>query len=362
MICKNCNVSIRDGAVFCPSCGKEAGVKGIINGAMSKKCLQCGAENPLEAQFCRVDGWRFPESEPPMKPDAGQESQGERVCPTCGTSNPAGAKFCRNDGSPLDLADHASLAPEPGVLEKASEQAKVVTEIEATELEPGMKPAAEQESQGERVCPNCGTLNAAGARFCKNDATPLDSVDQAVLRPEPGVEEKVVEQTTIGPGKETLKTNANEAGKQRRWMYLAVPLVVLCVAAVAVYWLFPRTPVDQTPKPLPESAVAVPGGETPGTMPESAAVAPGDQTSQPTPENTAPAPDVDLPRLEGQINRAFREAGIDGVTAQVNDAAVVTLKGVVKGVQGKQKALEIVKTFKGVSQVNDIIFIIEKGG
>jgi len=360
MICKNCNVSIRDGAVFCPSCGKEAGVKGIINEAMSKKCLQCGAENPLEAKFCRVDGWRFPESEPEIKPAAGQESHDERVCPTCGTLNPASAKFCRNDGSPLDPADHASLAPEPDVEEKAIEQAKIETEIEMTELEPAMKPVAEQESQGERVCPTCGTLNAAGARFCKNDASPLDPADHASLAPELGIEEKVVEQMPIEPEKETLKTNANETGNKRSWIYLAVPLAVLCVAAVAVYWLFPRTPVDQTPKPLQESAVAVPGGETPGTMPESAAVAPGNQTAQPTPENTVPAPDVDLPRLEGQINRALREAGIDGVTAQVNDAAVVTLKGVVKGVQGQQKALEIVKTFKGVSQVNDIIFIIEK--
>ncbi|MHB8137328.1 MAG: zinc-ribbon domain-containing protein [Smithellaceae bacterium] len=360
MICKNCNASIRDGAVFCPSCGKEAGLNAIINDALSKKCLQCGAENSPEAKFCRVDGWRFPESEPEMKPAALQESQGERVCPTCGTSNPAGAKFCRNDGSPLDPADHPSLAPESGVEEKASEQVKIEKEIEATELEPAMKPAAEQESQSERVCPTCGTLNAAGARFCKNDASPLDSADHASLAPELGIEEKVVEQTTIWPEKEALKTNANEAGNKRSWMYLAVPLAVLCVAAVAVYWLFPRTPAGQTPKPLPESAIVVPGGETPGTIPESAAVAPGDQTSQPTPENTVPAPDVDLPRLEGQINRALREAGIDGVTAQVNDAAVVTLKGVVKGVQGQQKALEIVKTFKGVSQVNDIIFIIEK--
>ncbi|HRY35166.1 MAG TPA: BON domain-containing protein, partial [Smithellaceae bacterium] len=78
------------------------------------------------------------------------------------------------------------------------------------------------------------------------------------------------------------------------------------------------------------------------------------------PENAVPAPEIDLPRLEGQINRALREAGIDGVTAQVNDAAVVTLKGVVQSVKDQQKALEIVRTFKGVSQLNDIIFIVEK--
>jgi hypothetical protein len=132
------------------------------------------------------------------------------------------------------------------------------------------------------------------------------------------------------------------------------------VAALAVYWLFTRTPVDPVPKPLPESAVAMPQGETQRTIPDDGVVALGDQTSQQSPENTVQAPDVDLPRLEGQINRNLREAGIDGVTAQVNDAAVVTLKGVVKDTQNRQKALEIVKTFKEVTQVNDIIFIIEK--
>ncbi|MDD4357300.1 MAG: BON domain-containing protein, partial [Smithellaceae bacterium] len=104
----------------------------------------------------------------------------------------------------------------------------------------------------------------------------------------------------------------------------------------------------------------MPQGETQRTIPDDGVVALGDQTSQQSPENTVQAPDVDLPRLEGQINRNLREAGIDGVTAQVNDAAVVTLKGVVKDTQNRQKALEIVKTFKEVTQVNDIIFIIEK--
>lgn len=378
MICNNCNAAIPDAAVFCPACGKKAGEK-VESNPVSKKCLQCGAENPLEAKFCRVDGWQFPQPEPgsAAKQQSLQENQGERICPTCGTSNPAGAQFCRNDGSPLDQAAHASLTPEPGVEEKAGEQVKAETENAVTELESGMKPAAEQESRGERVvCPTCGTLNAPGARFCKNDATPLDSVDQAVVRPETAVQEKMVEQTTIVPEKETLKTNATEAGAQRSWLSLAVVLAVLCVAAIVVYWLFTRTPVDRAPKPLPGSVVAVPGGEPPGAMPESAVVAPGAQTSQQLPENTvaAPvvetpqqipdnnvaAPTVDLPRLEGQINRALRAAGIDGVTAQVNDAAVVTLKGVVKGAQDRQKALEIVKTFKEISQVNDIIFIIEK--
>ena len=360
MICNNCNASIPDVAVFCPACGKETGEKTGGNPGI-KKCLQCGAENPLEAKFCRVDGWKFPEPEPLVaKQESMQENQGEKICPTCGASNPAGAQFCRNDGSPLDQAADASLTSEPGVEEKAAEQVKAEAENEVTELEPGMEPVAEQESLSERVCPKCGVRNPAGARFCKNDATPLDPLEQAVMQPEAGVTEKFADQTTTGQETEILKTNAKEAETHRNWLYLAVPLAVLCVVAIAVYWLFPRPSVDPTAKPLPESTVAVPAGETPGTVPESAVVAPGDQPLQPPPENAVPAPEIDLPRLEGQINRALREAGIDGVTAQVNDAAVVTLKGVVQSVKDQQKALEIVRTFKGVSQLNDIIFIVEK--
>lgn len=186
MICNNCNASIPDVAVFCPACGKETGEKTGGNPGI-KKCLQCGAENPLEAKFCRVDGWKFPEPEPLVaKQESMQENQGEKICPTCGASNPAGAQFCRNDGSPLDQAADASLTSEPGVEEKAAEQVKAEAENEVTELEPGMEPVAEQESLSERVCPKCGVRNPAGARFCKNDATPLILWNRPLCNRRPG--------------------------------------------------------------------------------------------------------------------------------------------------------------------------------
>ncbi|MBI4707177.1 MAG: zinc ribbon domain-containing protein [Candidatus Omnitrophica bacterium] len=83
----------------------------------------------------------------------------------------------------------------------------------------------------------------------------------------------------------------------------------------------------------------------------------------PVPEAPAPAPPpiskVDPSKLEGDINRAMRNAGLKGVTAEVNDNLEVTLKGTVGSNYEKDRAFEIAKTFKAVKRIRDIIFVVE---
>lgn len=80
-------------------------------------------------------------------------------------------------------------------------------------------------------------------------------------------------------------------------------------------------------------------------------------TSLPPP----PSP-IDAAKLEGEINRALRNGGIKGVTAEVNDDLHVTLKGSVSSRTEKDRAFEIAKTFrdKGAKGIRDIIFVVEQ--
>jgi len=70
-------------------------------------------------------------------------------------------------------------------------------------------------------------------------------------------------------------------------------------------------------------------------------------------------PPIDIPKLEGEINRALRRAGIMGVTAMVSDDLEVTLKGSVATTKQKNVAFKIAGNFKGVKSVRDNVFIVE---
>ncbi len=75
----------------------------------------------------------------------------------------------------------------------------------------------------------------------------------------------------------------------------------------------------------------------------------------------APAPlsKIDLAKLEGDINRALRNAGLRGVTSEVNDNLEVTLKGSVGSEYEKDRAFQITKGFKEVEKIKDVIFVVE---
>lgn len=67
-------------------------------------------------------------------------------------------------------------------------------------------------------------------------------------------------------------------------------------------------------------------------------------------------------KIEGDINRAFREARLSGITAVVSDNLEVTLKGSVRSNYKKERAFEIAKSFtsKGIKRIRDMIFVVEQ--
>jgi hypothetical protein len=83
---------------------------------------------------------------------------------------------------------------------------------------------------------------------------------------------------------------------------------------------------------------------------------------KPEPPKSFAAISEDPDKIEGEINRAFREAGLNGITAKVSDSLEVTLKGSVRSNYKKDRAFEIAKTFtdKGIKRIRDMIFVVEQ--
>jgi predicted RNA-binding Zn-ribbon protein involved in translation (DUF1610 family)/osmotically-inducible protein OsmY len=159
MICNKCKTALLDTAKFCPKCGDRVELKQPQeNQAM--KCPQCGAENPVTAKFCKVDGYNLQQ---------GQMAQSEKrvttketlICPVCGTENLLTAKFCKKDGTLLTKPESPAM------------QTDTVQAPEAPENKPVVKPPKPSLTI---KCPQCGAENLATAKFCKVDGYSLQQV------------------------------------------------------------------------------------------------------------------------------------------------------------------------------------------
>lgn len=80
-------------------------------------------------------------------------------------------------------------------------------------------------------------------------------------------------------------------------------------------------------------------------------------TSKPHP-SPQPAP-PDPAKIEGELNRALRNAGLRGITAEVGDDLSATLKGSIGSAEDKNRAFEIAKTFNSIRKVRDRIFVVK---
>lgn len=75
--------------------------------------------------------------------------------------------------------------------------------------------------------------------------------------------------------------------------------------------------------------------------------------------NQPPQPaSPDPAKIEGDINKALRNAGLSGITAEVGDDMSVTLKGSTVNPDNKSKAFDIAKSFNGIRKVRDRIFVV----
>ena len=106
--------------------------------SMSRPCIKCGAQNAVEARFCRSCGHSFEadatsSAQPtaPLQPSPSERTDSAVVCAKCGKENRAGTKFCRGCGAALEESLPENAAQEPHALVRPS---AVPTPQKAVEL------------------------------------------------------------------------------------------------------------------------------------------------------------------------------------------------------------------------------------
>lgn len=381
MICQECKAEIRGAPKFCPKCGAK--VEAVDRSAPATKvCPQCGAENSLTAKFCKSDGYRFPAED-----EVSATGQAVRT-PTLAVAASASST----------LAEVPAHVPSVDPSSSQGRQASVSV-VEAL-------PDA-----GVLICPQCGTPNAATARFCKKDGAPLHSGN---LAPEPPASSRLPP-APVAPGPQ-LQTGRQRSGRSWKPVLLAgfALLVVAASAGGGLYWFGyignrqASAPENVRVKPTREEleqrltkALADAGmrqvtaqldeGLTTVTLNDSTLV-PEDRAkaealvvsevaaaagiasikvahaAAPPPPPTVPpsvaseassgSPTFDVATAEKRVNDQLRKGGLDGVSARVDANGKATLEGQVATAKDRDRAIRIALAQHGVEGVNDSIRVV----
>lgn len=122
-------------------------IKGITH------CEKCGAEVPVEAQFCNACGNRMP------APTLANPNMVK--CPACGAAVDKNMRFCTSCGNPMSVAapqpaPAAPVAPPPAPV---APPPAPVAPVAPPPVEPAAAPAANK-------CPACGAELEPGSIFC----------------------------------------------------------------------------------------------------------------------------------------------------------------------------------------------------
>ncbi len=259
MICGNCKTSVPDASKFCPNCGSKMGAQ-TDEPSLMKRCPQCGTENPWTAKFCKTDGYNLQAD--PIQADVHEEAAASQpdslICPECGTSNPPAATFCRKDGALLIKHDAPAPPAEPPSASVVSPESPtdMTTETEretraideptvqgfdeAEKGESEVGPSGEPPGEDKRsvTCPVCGTINLPGAKFCKNDGTPLGKREDQPPPPDQPQKRPVwprVEDTPTPPDRATTKATPKIAG---RWLWVTIAAILIVLVGVGGYFYF----------------------------------------------------------------------------------------------------------------------------
>ena len=345
MNCKKCNAEIQGTSKFCKQCGAPISAESPAS-IPTKICPQCGAENPVAAKFCKRDGYAFE-----AKPQASQASQSSAPVSSPPPVAPPPPKATQTPVIPVPPPQEIKSSSKAPVVigiviglllvagaggyywtkKNSGEPAKAATEAETTSKPktqaPVAPPAVKPQEPPAVAAPSPATPTHDPAQVERGLNQELRTAGLAVVMA--SVDDKLHADLrgTVASKEEKEKAVGIARGHDG----------VTGVDAAALKIVMPKvrseTPIA-TPSPSrqPQQTVAVP---------------------PPAPQKRDPA------KMEGEIGRNLRAGGINGITAQVNDDFVVTLKGSVKSVAEKDRAFDIAGQFGAVGPIKDKVFIVE---
>ena len=373
MLCTKCNANILDNVKFCPKCGTKVEVKA----QETRKCLSCGAENPVSAKFCRVDGYNLQQVEGKIaeKPIEIEQPKDALICLKCGTTYPLSIKFCRKDGAPLQKTPTVKeeikyIEPKEDVKPEAVIEAKVseVAPVMKQEEKPAEKMLETEKLKDVILCPKCGTPNTLTAKFCKKDGTLL----KEDVKPHPAVKQEVKPETTARPKIKEQTPSKIEVRKEatkgisKKHIWIGAAILVVIVAGVGSYLYFSgrtsKKPVEvatksEVPKPSENS---LPPKQEPKVEEPAKPQSPPIETVPPPVAKPEPSkPSVDITKLEREVNRSLRDNGLGDIYAKVSMDSVATLMGIAGNQEEKDNALSIARSYREIKEVRSNIQIKE---
>jgi predicted RNA-binding Zn-ribbon protein involved in translation (DUF1610 family) len=310
-------------------------------------CPKCGIENPLTAKFCRKDGIPLKkEIKPPVtvekeiKPEAAFRSKAELTPKVRVKEEPSKTwiwiAIC---GLFLIIAGAGSYLYFSGQIGKKPAEVTAVPEVTKPPEPPKApeevkKPLVPQKPETKTVLPPAPAKPAKPsvdiARIERDLNRTLRNRGLGDVYAE--VNEDLIatlKGTVNDPRDKMLASNITESFKEIKGVKNEIRVAKL------------------PPPPPPPVRPAEPPAPAPAPVPLPAPAPP-------------PIVKIDPAKLEGNINRALRNGGIRGVTAEVNDNLEVTLRGSVMSQHEKDRAFEIAKGFKEAKRIRDVIFVVEQ--
>lgn len=386
MICNSCLTELSGTPKFCPKCG--VGIQAPIESTqLIKRCPQCGAENPIGAKFCKKDGYRFEDTETPAPQFAAKTEAIDSPPPSVIAVESAGKV------SP-------SARPVPSEPEPIRPTAAVKSEISAPRTPEPVETAlsnlsgavAPMVAETTRRAPSrgliIGIVGAIAVAAAGSGGYLYWSGHRAEHKQPDAVENTPPPATLLPAPPQAAKPSVTESPPSSSPSQPVVPPGLEAAPKVDVARI--RDELDERLQRAgfgdidgsvdPDGSVNVHGSvlsrkqkeeviqlalSIPGVVrvndAELQVAAPAKATSPPPrvaltpPSSSTPDP----AKLEGDINRALRNGGVGGVTAQVGDDLSVTLKGSATSAAEKNRAFQIARQFRGVGTTKDRIFVVE---
>jgi osmotically-inducible protein OsmY/ribosomal protein L40E len=383
--CEKCNTQLLDTAKFCSKCGAPTQHKKPIASEEPNQnlCPKCGTENPSGAKFCKKDGFRLADAEMTLP------------TPSIALEDSSPLPMLRTDTLP-ETAPISSCIPPKQDSVKLTESSDDNTAFDARFNRVESHESDADQLQNERTEKSEETVAATPridmvrrdsvdgkSRYLINRSLILPSVivlfvvivvlsgwyffnrqSPVAQQPPQGIESIAKSQNQSAPKEQakppidpkhtepahpvkspgSTKKNATELE-----MRINSELKEKGVGTISIK-------IDPDMKGIArgqvnDEATKARGLEIVATYKQLKKV---DDRIHVKPQETK----VDPAKIEGELNRAFRSAGIGSVTAEVDDTMMATLKGTVQSKQDQEKALSIAKSFRVLQSYKNIIFVI----